>query len=90
MGDLLHAGRHSALVLGVVIHDGATLAAVRFVRGPWVGTAAYRVRGCPDGGELVNLATGSLRSWDRGEPGIFDAVGAAACGLPLPAVGVLT
>ncbi len=79
VGDLLHAGRHSAVVLGVVEADGTTLAAVRFVRGPWVGTAAYRVLGCPDGGVLHELGSGIRWGWERGSQDIFAAVAGVAC-----------
>jgi hypothetical protein len=88
VGDLLDAGRHSAIVLGAARRsDGTALVAVRFVRGPWAGTVTYRVRGCPDGGELVDLASGVRRAWERGDPGIFATVAAVACGEPPPAVG---
>lgn len=83
VGELLHAGQHSAVVLGTLdLQGGQALAAVRFVRGPLFGSVAYRVKGCPAGGELVDLGTGTRRAWERGEAGIFAAIAAAACARP--------
>ena len=83
VGDLLHSGGDSAVVRGVLtLRGGDVLAAVRFVRGPRRGTAVYRVSGCPDGGELLDLSTGAARAWERGEPRIFSLIATAACGEP--------
>jgi hypothetical protein len=89
VGDLLHAGRYSAVVLGILpLHSGSVLVAVRFVRGPAVGGVVFRVEGCPDAGDLVDLNTGTRRAWERGAADIFSAVAAIGCGEPTPASGV--
>lgn len=79
---MLHAAGDSAVVVGVMpLQGGAVLAAVIHVRGRQ-GRAAYRVSGCPSGGELVDVSTGTVRAWDRGCNCIFDQIARAACGAP--------
>jgi hypothetical protein len=79
VGDLVHAGTDSAVVLEALPAGGAVLVAVHHVRGRLHGRRAYRVTGCPAGGELVDLATGAGRRWHAAGSGIDDAAARVAC-----------
>lgn len=80
IGDVLHAGKHSAVVRGVLVLPGnEVLAAVQHVRGRHHGAAGYVVTGCPEAGEVIDTKTGTAREWARGESGIWTAIAVVAC-----------
>jgi hypothetical protein len=78
VGDLVHDGTVSAIVVEALPAGPDVLAGVLFVRGRH-GRAVYRVTGCPLGGELVDVTTGSTRPWSSSSTSMWAQIGRAAC-----------
>lgn len=82
-GRLLSDGENDAMVMaGSVRHVGAEVHAdVEYIRGR-TGRATVVVRGCPQGGVVLDTGTGDSQPWRTGAAHLQAQIAQAACSVP--------